>query len=228
MNNAIINSRGKYIAIWNVDDLRTSDSLEAQFKILDSDNSVSCAVGIYQKVKTFQEQHGSIVIENDLSPSKVLSGMHLGPFLMFPKDLTEKIGFFDEQLRSGGDFDFAVRLARAGKIASTNSLLGWYLDAGLGASTRPNSLQPVERTLIELRYGIFHKLDTRFFPTIYPYSVPELKFFGKNYSIEHYFHDYSEYMSEKLKIFLQEFDSQHSSRFKGVVRKVFSRLRISR
>jgi glycosyltransferase involved in cell wall biosynthesis len=228
MNNAIVNSHGKYIAIWNVDDLRTPDSLEKQAQILDSDHSISCATGNYQKVTAFRERQGSVVRENDLSPSKVLSGMHLGPFLMFPKVLTEKIGFFDEQLRSGGDFDFAVRLARAGKIASTDSLLGWYLDAGLGASTRPNSLQPIERTLIEMRYGIFHKLDMRFVPTIYPYSIPRLEFFGKSHSIENYFHNYNEYMSDRLQIFLREFNPQKTNLLRRIARKVSNGLRLSR
>ena len=31
---------------------------------------------------------------------------------------------------------------------------GYYLNEGMGASTRPNSKQPLERTVIEMRYGI--------------------------------------------------------------------------
>ena len=33
-------------------------------------------------------------------------------------------------------------------------ILGFYLNEGLGASTKPNSKQPLERTVIELRYGL--------------------------------------------------------------------------
>ena len=31
---------------------------------------------------------------------------------------------------------------------------GYYLNEGLGASTRPDSKQPLERTVIEMRYGL--------------------------------------------------------------------------
>jgi len=198
MNNAIINSTGQFIAIWNVDDLRTPDSLERQLEILLSDSMVACAVGPYKKVSKFKDSTGPTVDEPDLRPETVLSGMHLGPFYMFPKSITEKIGFFDEQLRSGGDFDFAIRLARAGRIKSSDALLGWYLDAGLGASTRPNSLQPTERTVIELRYGIFHKIDPALIPSTYPYSIPNLFFQGKVFPVANFFENYSDYMQDCL------------------------------
>ena len=32
--------------------------------------------------------------------------------------------------------------------------LGYYLNEGLGMSTKPDSKQPLERTAIELRYGV--------------------------------------------------------------------------
>lgn len=201
MNNAILHSEGTFVAIWNVDDLRTDDSLEFQRNILVSDQDVVCAIGPYKKVKKFTETMGPIVDEIDLSPKAVLNGMHLGPFYMFRKSITNRIGFFDEQLRSGGDFDFAIRLARAGKIASAKGLLGWYLDAGLGASTRPNSLQPIERTVIELRYGIFHKIDTDLVPATYKYSIPNLCFAGKFLPVMDYFENYSEYMEASLEKF---------------------------
>ena len=42
-------------------------------------------------------------------------------------------------------------------------ILGYYLNEGLGASTRPDSKQPLERTVIEMRYGI-RILEDRFVP----------------------------------------------------------------
>ena len=66
---------------------------------------------------------------------------------------------FDEQLKSGADFDLSVRLAFHAKASMPKELLGYYLNEGLGASTRPNSKQPLDRTTIELRYGIYDKID---------------------------------------------------------------------
>ena len=34
------------------------------------------------------------------------------------------------------------------------NILGYYLNEGLGQSTRSDSVQPIERTVIELRYNI--------------------------------------------------------------------------
>lgn len=221
MNNAIFNASGQFIAIWNVDDLRTPNSLECQLEIFLSDPSVICAIGPYKKISKFKDTDGPIVHERDLSRETVLSGMHLGPFYMFPKSITDKIGFFDEQLRSGGDFDFAIRLARTGKVLSSDALLGWYLDAGLGASTRPNSLQPVERTVIELRYGIFHKINSEFIPSTYRYSIPNIFFKGKLFPVENYFENYSNYMENRL----EQFKLQKNRKFNSMLRKILEKPR---
>ena len=47
-----------------------------------------------------------------------------------------------------------MRLARRGKGMHIPNILGYYLNEGLGASTSPNSKQPIEQTVIEMRYGI--------------------------------------------------------------------------
>ena len=221
MNNAINHSTGQFIAIWNIDDLRTPDSLERQLEILLSDSSIACAIGPYIKVSQFMNTCGITVDERDLNPATLLSGMHLGPFFMFPKSITKKIGFFDEQLRSGGDFDFAIRLARSGKVQSTDALLGWYLDAGLGASTRPNSLQPTEATVIEIRYGIFHKIDPIFIPSTYPYSIPNVFFHGRVFPVENFFEGYTDYMRGCLDSTL----SQKNRKNNLSVHKILGRLR---
>ena len=69
---------------------------------------------------------------------------------------------FDEQLVSGADFDLSIRLAANSRVGVINEVLGAYLDEGKGASTRPDNKQPLERTVIELRYGIYDKIDPRF------------------------------------------------------------------
>ena len=80
--------------------------------------------------------------------------MLLGPFFMFRKSLLSTIGKFDEQFVQGNDYDLAMRLVRAGKYFCLDEMIGYYLDEGKGLSTKPNSLQPIERTAIELRYNL--------------------------------------------------------------------------
>ena len=81
-------------------------------------------------------------------------GMIIGPFFMFRKSLIEKSGVFDEQFISGADYDLALRLVRNGKAHFMSDVLGYYLNEGLGQSTKPDSKQALERTAIELRYGV--------------------------------------------------------------------------
>ena len=73
---------------------------------------------------------------------------------MFRKSLIEKSGVFDEQFISGADYDLALRLVRNGKAHFMPDVLGYYLNEGLGQSTKPDSKQALERTAIELRYGV--------------------------------------------------------------------------
>lgn len=165
MNRCIHRSSGEYVAIWNIDDLRTPWSLESQAKVLDENEDIGVSHGNFIIVPRFGLTEGSFVdhLELGVSPSKELTrSMVLGPFFMWRKELNKTIGYFDEQLVSGADFDLAVRLAAHSKVGMTSKILGYYLDEGKGASTRPNNKQILERTVIELRYGISDKIDQRY------------------------------------------------------------------
>jgi hypothetical protein len=94
--------------------------------------------------------------------------------MAFTKSGLADAGLFDEQLVSGGDFDLAIRLALQGRAVRTTVPLGYYLDAGLGASTSPQSKQLVERTLIELRYAIYDKIDWLYVDRALEYDVKHL------------------------------------------------------
>lgn len=176
-NECISLAKSDLIAIWNVDDLRTSNSLEAQIESF-SEDDVVVSYGPYTIVNSFTSRTGREILELNLSNMDFLRGMHFGPFMAFRKDILDLSGVFDEQLYSGGDFDLAIRLALQGKAARTNEYLGFYLDAGRGASTSPNSKQLVERTVIELRYGIYDKIDFSFLNSALDYDV-------KNFHVGH-------------------------------------------
>ncbi len=53
-----------------------------------------------------------------------MDGMILGPFFMVRRTLLDKTGWFDEQLKSGADFDLAMRMARCGKGMHIPMFLG--------------------------------------------------------------------------------------------------------
>ena len=172
MNRCIEYATGDYLCIWNVDDLRTPDSIEVMAKALDENPDVDFVYGNYVIVPRFGGTEGQYVDETGRE-DELKTGMILGPYFMFRKSLLEKSGVFDEQLVQGADYDLALRLALNGKGLHLPINLGYYLNEGLGQSTKPNSKQPIERTVIELRYNI-RVLEPHLVPYTREYDVENI------------------------------------------------------
>ena len=171
MNRCIENATGDYLCIWNVDDLRTPDSIEVMAKTLDDNPDVNFVYGNYHIVPTFGSTNGQYVDETG-KEEYLKVGMILGPFFMFRKSALKKSGVFDEQLMSGADYDLALRLAFNGKGFHIPINLGYYLNDGQGLSTGSRK-QPIERTVIELRYGV-RVLEPHLVPQTREYDVENI------------------------------------------------------
>ena len=169
MNRCIEYATGDYLCIWNVDDLRTSDSIEVMANALDENPDVDFVYGNYIIVPKFGSTEGQYVDETGRE-DELTTGMILGPYFMFRKSLLEKSGVFDEQLVQGADYDLALRLAFNAKGLHLPINLGYYLNEGLGQSTKPDSKQPIDRTVIELRYNI-RVLEPHLVPYTRTYDV---------------------------------------------------------
>lgn len=180
MNTCIKNASGEYVAIWNVDDLRTPYSLQKQFELIDS-TGAGIVHGNFLEVNSFPSRQGNLLDHSQyVGDHPVLKrGMPLGPFFMFRKSLVETAGWFDEQLKSGADYDLAMRLVRHSSVLAVPEILGYYLNEGKGASTNGNGLQVIERTVVELRYGIHDKVDQRYVLPASEYDINHVVNFGK-------------------------------------------------
>ena len=213
MNRCIQESSGDFLTIWNVDDLRTPNSLELQYNAL-KDSNYGLAYGNYLIVKSFGATHGKFIEHSKFPNSELTRSMIIGPFFMFKKMLLQKSGYFDEQLTSGADFDLAIRLAFNTKPFLVKENLGYYLNEGKGASTRPNSKQPIDRTVIELRYGIFDKLDYDYIPDTIKFNIPFIKEFRNYNSVSQYISDYD----------LLIYDRKNKYFKKGILRYAFRKV----
>ena len=171
MNRCIENATGDYLCIWNVDDLRTPDSIQVMAKTLDDNPDVNFVYGNYYIVPNFGSTNGHYVDERG-KDEDLKVGMILGPFFMFRKSALKKAGMFDEQLMSGADYDLALRLAFNGKGLHIPFNLGYYLNDGHGLSTGSRK-QPIERTVIELRYGV-RVLEPNLVPETRAYDVENI------------------------------------------------------
>jgi len=169
-NRCIEFASGDYLCIWNVDDLRTPDSIEVMAKTLDENPDVDFVYGNYHIVSEFGLTQGQSVDETGRE-DELSTGMILGPFFMFRKSFLKMTGVFDEQFTCCNDYDLAMRFARCGKGMHIPKIVGYYLNEGLGQSTKSDSVQPIERTVIELRYNI---------RVLEPHLVPHIK----NYDVE--------------------------------------------
>ena len=194
-NKCIRNSKGKYLAIWNVDDLRTKNSLELQYNII-KNNYVGFVYGNYTSVKEFNSTNGIFINHKEFNKFELTRSMILGPFFMFKKSLCNKIGFFDEQFKVAGDFDFAIRLALESKGKMVKENLGYYLNAQHGLSTKPNSLQPIEKDQVCFRYGIFDKIEKKNIPYLLDYNVKNFLYQKKYVPIIKFYKKYNQFIKD--------------------------------
>lgn len=191
-------AKGEYICVWNIDDLRTKDSLELMVKTLDENKEVGFTYGDFIIVHKWLSQEGKLITTPEFNKTDFSQSMILGPFYMWRKSLNETLGYWDEQFKSGSDFDHAVRLALGSTGKKTAGMLGYYLDEGLGLSTGKTPWQKIERTAIELRFGIYHKLDFWYLTAAKKYNLKEISVDGKWYPLINFQPDYLKFAENKF------------------------------
>ena len=171
-NRAIHNSDAEYLAIWNIDDYRPPDSLLRQARTLNDNFEVGLTYGDQIRIVKLRQRQGKVTIAPEFNKHDFLRGCVEGTFVMWRRNLIEKVGLFDEQFKSGGDFEYWVRLTTNGIIMKkTPGIIGYFLDESEGASTDRSGLQPIERTVVELRYGIFDKIDFNYVRKAKKYKI---------------------------------------------------------
>ncbi len=164
-NRGIESSSGKYVAMWNVDDVRTPDCLYRQAKYLDEHSDIAVVSGDYLKIFKYGKKTGYLK-KDPVKYNKILkiTKFNNGCFLMWRKSIHEKIGFFDEQLKIGGDWDFWMRVTNKYKAGRIDSLLGYYLrEEGMGLSKQKMIKNYTERNTILLRYYNYKILSNPMF-----------------------------------------------------------------
>jgi hypothetical protein len=191
------NAKGKYLAVWNVDDLRTKNSIEMQYNLIKSGDT-GFVYGNYTDVIKFGDHVGNFVDFSKFKKIELKRSMILGPFYMFKKNLWYKLGFFDEQFKIAGDFDFAIRLALSSKGKMVRQNLGYYLNSQQGLSTKPNRLQSIETDQIYFRYGIFDKIKKINVPYLLNFKVKSLLYRNKFTPINKFLKNYDKFINNLL------------------------------
>jgi GT2 family glycosyltransferase len=174
LNAGIRASSAPFITIWNVDDIRTKTSLEVLASALDNGLGYGWSYGDFE----ISNKYGGGAVNYAKTPEWSLSAATTssigGPFFMFKRSLLNQVGLFDEQLLSGGDFDFTVRLSLISEGIKVSGNLGSFLNERKGLSTS-GDLQAIERTVIQRRYGIWKDFDLLHFYASDRYRCNEIK-----------------------------------------------------
>lgn len=182
-------AKAPYIAVWNVDDRRRENSLAAQYVAMEAQPNWQLCYGDYVRVSEYGSENGEKRRTPEFSRRLFRRSFPQGgAFWLMRKSLSEKIGYFDEQFYVGPDLDMSLRIAETGlTMGRVDALLGYFTDAEEGLSTREGGRESaVERTAIQLRYGIFDKVRKEYLKAAGAYRVNEILNFGEWRNLDEY------------------------------------------
>ena len=183
-NRAVKLAKGKFVAVWNVDDIRTPDSLTAQCSALQKSGAALCygdfyGTGSYGAIREHLYEYG-----NYADFKKEIFKRHIiGCFPMWRKDIHLAIGYFDEQFKLAADFEFQLRVAANYPLVKADGILGYYLEYATHKLSSNKLLQHSERTAIQLRYKLYDKLLIHFLPFVFRFRINHVKNYGTWFKI---------------------------------------------
>jgi len=198
-------SRAPYVTMWNVDDRRVVDSLQRQLSAMEENPEWSLCYGDYLTVSEYGKEQG---IHRFTLPYKLANFRRYfaqgGAFWLFKKSISGIIGFFDEQFMVGPDMDLSLRMAVRGlEMGKCDGLLGHFTDASVGLSTRDGAHRSaIERTVIQLRYGVFDKVNYELLEQTKEYRVDSIKQSTSWIPLSTYLPDLNSYISSRKPLWI--------------------------
>jgi glycosyltransferase involved in cell wall biosynthesis len=183
-NRAIKMASGKYITVWNVDDIRFPDSIARQANTLEANPWAAVCYGDMFG----SDQYGLHVDRKYTYPDWVGNKQEffrsylISCFQMWRKSIHAEIGYYDEQFKCVGDFDFQVRAALYFPFIKSSKPLGIYLE-NQGHKISSSSRQVLENNIVYLRYGVYSKLQLHLVPkSLSQYQKNRFLFFNEWHS----------------------------------------------
>ncbi len=120
---------------------------------------------------------------NEQTKAEFFRSMLCGPFFVFRKSLFLRVGPFDEQFKSAGDFDWCIRAAKIGKLKRGRELGGSYRVDGNGTSGGGKDFITAENNTIALRHHFEDKMKTISPELMNRYDPKSITFRGQKFPV---------------------------------------------
>jgi glycosyltransferase involved in cell wall biosynthesis len=188
------------VAIWNVDDRRVPDSLWAQTQSFLAWPDAIAVYGDYIEVPQVGMVSGTKRRTPQFDRKTFLRSFPQGgAFMVYRRDLIDRIGGFDEQLPVGPDMEYSFRIAAAGLgMARAEGVLGYFTNVLSGLSTRESG-QPAarDRAAVQLRYAVYDKIDVGLLDALKDFRPDEILVNNVWQPLEKYWMDVKSYRESK-------------------------------
>jgi hypothetical protein len=200
-NRAIHLAKGKYCAIWNVDDIRLPDSLVLQKVALENNLESAISIGDFWGTKKYGTQKDEFYFHPTMDDKKnEYFRRHLiGCFPMWRKKIHDQVGYFDEQFKLVGDFEFQIRTIVKYPIVKVSQPIGYYLIYVKEKLSSNGKLQAKESNIVHLRYGNFDKLNLIYlYAALKDFSVFKIQNKNETIKIYNFYPSYWKFFILKL------------------------------
>jgi glycosyltransferase involved in cell wall biosynthesis len=142
---------------WNIDDRKSSNSLEILLKPFERDESLDLVYGLTyvstepnERYENNTYEHVYPCLPHSLKNLLINNSPHCMP--LWKKSLHDRFGYFDENYRTASDGDMWLRSAVGGaRIYMVNHPVGLYYYNPQGISTNPENLVKMVAEVQEMR-----------------------------------------------------------------------------
>lgn len=156
-NRGVKLARGKYITNANTDDRHRLDALEVMADELERHPDIALvyadsAVTLKENQTFDSVEPDGYHLRPDYAPEIMLTGCHMGPQPMWRRSIHEELGYFREDLRSAGDYDFWCRVALRHPLRHIPQTLGLYYENPQGICNSDKELSARETRAVTESY----------------------------------------------------------------------------
>ena len=176
----------------DVDDTKAPD---AYIRMIDALSNAEVTYGDYIIVKKQGETSGRLVTSDGFNREEGLTRPIFGPTHCFRREVLDKVGYRDEQFKSGDDFEWQIRASYACKVKKAVGPITYYTRDG-SVSASQTKWYEIDALKICLRYGLYDQLP-RFqhrLPEIIDFQIPKIIFDGKDHDLNYFLEGYDGYL----------------------------------